>query len=72
MRLTRSLFTILHLMVAVAVIAGLVTNPGRSGRSGFVRVSPTPSTSAGRVSGPFYNPNGALQMGEGWRYQNED
>jgi hypothetical protein len=51
---------------------GLVIDPDPSGRSGFVRVSPTPSTSPGRVTGPFYNLNGDLQLGESWRYQNED
>ena len=51
---------------------GLVSDSDSSGRSGFVRVSPTSSTSPGRVSGPFYNLNVDLQMGESWRYQNED
>ena len=51
---------------------GLITDPNPSGRSGFVRVSPAPNTSPSRVSGPFYNLNGDLQMGWGWRYQNED
>jgi hypothetical protein len=51
---------------------GLVTDPDPSGRSGFVRISPTPSTSPGRVRGPFYNLNGDLPMGGRWRYQNED
>jgi hypothetical protein len=51
---------------------GLVTDPDPSGRSGFVRVSPAPSTSPGRVRGPFYNLNGDLYMGGRWRYQNED
>ena len=32
---------------------GLVTGSNTSGRSGFVRLSPTPSTSPGRVRGPF-------------------
>ena len=51
---------------------GLITDPDPSGRSGFVRVSPIRSTPPGRVSGPFYNLYGDLQMDEGWRYQNED
>jgi hypothetical protein len=51
---------------------GLVTDSNSSGRSGFVRVSPTPSTAPGRVFGPFYNLNVDLPMGEGWRYQNDD
>ncbi|MGO9471103.1 MAG: hypothetical protein ACLQIB_05890 [Isosphaeraceae bacterium] len=51
---------------------GLITDPDPSGRSGFVRLSLHPNTSPGRVGGPFYNLNGDLQMGEGWRYQSED
>jgi hypothetical protein len=51
---------------------GLITDPDPSGRSGFVRVGLGPHRSPGCVSGPFYNLNGDLQMGQDWRYQNED
>ena len=51
---------------------GLITNPDPSGRSGFVRVSPASSTLPIRAAGPFYNLNYDMEMGGGWRYQNED
>ncbi len=51
---------------------GLITDPDPGGRSGFVRVTPGTSALPSRASGPFYNLNGDLELGGGWRYQNED
>jgi hypothetical protein len=49
---------------------GLVTNPSPSGRSGFVRY--VYGRSSPGDGGPFTNLNFNVDMGGGWRYQDED
>lgn len=51
---------------------GLIIDPDPSGRSGFVRVSFSPVTPAGRSNGPLHNLNFDLQLRERWSYQCED
>jgi hypothetical protein len=48
---------------------GLITDPDRSGRSGFVRHRPSPE---GRRGGPFYSLNLDMALGGGWWYECED
>jgi len=51
---------------------GLIIDPDPSGRAGFVRVSVSPSTLAGRSNGPFHNVNFDLRLREKWSYECED
>jgi hypothetical protein len=51
---------------------GLIIDPDRSGRSGFVRVRASPGMPLGRSDGPFYNLNLEVRLGDRWRYQCED
>jgi hypothetical protein len=51
---------------------GLIIDPNLSGRSGFVRVGAALGVSTGPSSGPFYNLDLDLTLGDRWRYQCED
>jgi hypothetical protein len=51
---------------------GLIVNPDPSGRSGFLRINPSPSTPTGRSIGPFRDIYLDLQLRDRWWYECED
>jgi hypothetical protein len=51
---------------------GLIIDPERSGRSGFVRVGTSPALPSGSAGGPFYNLNLDMRLSDTWRYVCED